>query len=97
MISPEWVFVFFISTKDGMGKVIKKLIAKINLIGHQVKFICCDGAGENGKYIQDIADQERIQVEYTSPNTLQYNEVAEHCIATLKSRGAAMMNAANLN
>src|SRR5687767_12641903 len=73
------------------------LMNKMRLYGKQVKYICCDNAGENEKYIQEIADQEAILMEWTSTETPQFNGVAEQKITALKLRGLAMMNAANLN
>jgi len=45
--------------------------------GTPVKFLCCDNAGENEKYVKQLCDKYGIQPEFTAPNTPQQNGVVE--------------------
>lgn len=90
-------FSYFIKTKDAIGGGFKQLLNRFNLLNNKVEFIRCDNSGENERYVAELASKFKIQMEYTSTDTPQYNGVVERQIETLKQRAIAMMNAAGLN
>ena len=90
-------YCFFIKSKSEIGIGFNKLIDNFKLHDQRVKFMCCDNAGENKAYLQQIANQEGIQPEFTTTGMPQFNGVAERRIAGLKQRAVAMMNAVNLS
>ena len=60
---------------------------------NQVKFICCDNAGENKKLEEKCdADGLGIIFEYTATGTPQQNAYVERAFPTLMGRARAMMN-----
>ena len=78
--------------KDNMVKLIKHLKIKI---GHQVKFLRCDNAGENLKTEEECMKQGLgVTFEYTLPNTPQQNGKVERNFTTLYGRVRSMLNAA---
>ena len=63
-----------------------------------VKYICCDNAGENkGLQQQLMKDGSKIQFEFTAPATPQQNGIVEHAFPTLMGCTRAMMNYAGFN
>ena len=90
-------FCYFIKSKDNIGSGFNKLINKFKTYDRKVEYVRCNNAGENKKYIQDIAINKQIKPEFTSTETPQFNGVAERQIAVLKQRAIAMMNSASLS
>ena len=60
-----------------------------------VKYVRCDNAGENSKYIKYLCNKYGIQPEFTAPNTPQQNGVIERSFATVEAKALAMLEAAN--
>ena len=89
-------FCFFMKSKTEIGQYALKYIQEVKKLSHKVKFIRCDGAGENRKYLQDVADDQGAVMEFASPDTPQFNGVVERRFATLKLRSQAMLNNAQL-
>ena len=90
-------FVYFLRTKDEVRDKIGLLIDQTRRLDLSIKIIRCDGAGENTRHLQDIARENGIQMEFTSPYTPQMNGVVERRIAVLKTRSQAMLNQADLS
>ena len=65
--------------------------------GTTVQYICCDNAGENEKYAKSLCDKHGVQTEFTASNTPQLNGVFEHSFATVRAKGLALLEAANIN
>ena len=63
--------------------------------GTPIKYIRCDNAGENEKYVKELCMKHGIQPEFTAPNTPQLNGVVECSFATVKAKALAMLEAAN--
>ena len=89
-------FCYFLKSRDEIGIGFESLLKKLKQLDRKVDYVRCDNAGENERYIQEIAVREKIQPEFTSSDTPQYNGVAERRLTVVKQRGVAMMNAANL-
>src|SRR5688500_12368075 len=90
-------FVYFMRTRVEVREKVGLLIAQVKCLGLNIKIIRCDNAGENNKHLGDIALENQIQVEFTSPYTPQMNRVVERRIAVLKTRSQAMLNQADLS
>ena len=90
-------FCYFLKSKDQIGGGLEILLAKFKVYNYKTKYLRCDNAGENEAYVQEVMMRHGIQPEFTSTETPQFNGVAERRIVTLKLRGMAMMNAANLS
>ena len=92
-------FSYFLKRKsETAGKVIaliKHLKATLN---YQIKYICCDNAGEN-RTLEEKSKNEGLGIiyEYTAPNTPQPNGRVERAFATLYGRVRSMLNSACLN
>ena len=63
-------FCYFVKNRDEIGKGFLTLISKFKVHGKRVRFIRCDNARENGKYIEEVADKEGILMECTTTETL---------------------------
>src|SRR5687767_9710436 len=90
-------FCYFIKAKDEIGEGLTQFIRKARVYGHKIKYLRCNGAGENTKHVEGVTLCKKIKMEYTSTDTPQYNGVAEQQIAVLKLRGLTMMQTAKLN
>lgn len=89
-------FSYFIKTKDSIGTGFEQILSQFNVLNKQVKYLRADNARENKKYVKELARKAKIQMEYTSTDTPQFNGVVKRRIETLKQRAMLMMNAANL-
>ena len=89
-------FVYFMRTKVEVRDKLVLLIAQARRLDLVVKIIRCDNSGENTEHLEEIARENGIQMEYTSPYTPQMNGVVERRIAVLKTRSQAMLNQADL-
>ena len=89
-------FTYFLKTKDEVRFKMDMLINQAKILGHEIRIVRCDNAGENVRHIQDIAKENNLKMEFTSPYTPQMNGVVERRIAVLKLRSQAMLNQADL-
>jgi transposase InsO family protein len=90
-------FCFFLKTKDEIGIKMELFIKQIKVLDKEITTIRCDNAGENISHLQRIAIEYKINIEFTSPHTPEYNGVVERRIASIKQKGHAMMLAANMS
>jgi len=65
-------------------------------LGHTVKYLRCDNAGEHQAKLQKVCEKFGIELEYTAPYTPQMNGVVERRIAVLLGGARAIMFSANL-
>src|SRR5210317_184296 len=87
---------FFCKEKSDLPEIILKLLKDLAQSGKKVKFVRCDGAGEN-KSLKALCDSEErgITFEFTARNTPQHNGRVERKFQTIFARTRAMLNAAN--
>jgi len=94
--SMKWSF--FLSSKKQQVSVLQGFLKQLNEMGHKVKHIRCDNAGENVSLKNELEKQgSTIRFEYTARATPQQNGKAERAFATLYGRIRAMMKGAGLN
>ena len=89
----------FLKQKSDMPKVMMVFLRKMKTRGTPVKYIRCDNAGENvdlKNKLQQSADLNDIEFEFTARDSPQFNGKIERKFATLYGRMRAMMNAAKL-
>ena len=86
----------FVNQKSKIGDATLSIIDKLIGLDKAPKFLRCDNAGENSKYLQELCIKKGIQLEFTAPNTPQQNGVAERAFAVLKNGAVAMLRGANL-
>ena len=65
--------------------------------GHIVKYIRCDGAGENKEPLKKMCDKHGIAMEKTAPDTPQQNGVVKRRITLLRQRAHAQLLSAGLD
>ena len=87
---------YFAPSKNYMIKFVKEMVTLINGLKLQVRYICCDNAGEHQSELQKYCVENGITLEYTAPNTPQQNGRAEKKIHILWQRAMTMMVTANL-
>ena len=86
---------FFLNKRTEMSEKVINLIKELKGSQKTVKFIRMDNAGENTKLSERIKKEElNINIEFTSPNTPQFNGQVERSFATLWGRVRAMLNGA---
>ena len=90
---------FFLHTKDEQVEVLfgwfDELESKYSI---NVKYICCDNAGENKPPQQQLKREGlKIQFKFMSPDTPQQNGVVECVFPTLMRHTRAMMNYTGFN
>lgn len=85
----------FIKAKSDLCDNVLPFIKELTSNGITVSSIRMDNAGENKQFGNSVKEL-GIKVEYTAPNTPQQNGVVERAIATIVSRGRAMMIHAGL-
>ena len=66
-------------------------------MGHTVKYLRCDNAGEHQSRMIEMCQKHNVEMEYTAPYTPQMNGVVERRIAVLLNGARAAMYAANFN
>jgi hypothetical protein len=66
-------------------------------MGHPVKYMRCDGAGENKEPLRKLCLTHGIVMEKTAPDTPQQNGVVERRITLLRQRAHAQLLAAGLD
>ena len=62
-----------------------QLLNQAKILGHEIKIVRCDNAGENVRHIQDIVIMNNLKMEFTSPYTPQMNGVVERRIKGSRS------------
>jgi len=87
---------FYLPSKDKLGIPLKHLITKLNNLGHHVKHVRMDNAGENKKYIEQVCVDVGAEPEHTAPNTPQLNGVVEKAYDVVKTKAIAMMEKARM-
>jgi hypothetical protein len=87
---------YFIPEKSAIGKVVEKVLDKINGMHKSTKYLRCDNAGENKKELSELCVQRGIQIEFTAPNTPQQNGVAERAFAVILDGALSSMIGAKL-
>ena len=65
-------------------------------LGHTVKYLRCDNAGEHQTKLKKVCETYKVEMEYTAPHTPQMNGVVERRISVLLNGARAAMYAANL-
>ena len=90
-------WVYFAARKAEMIKFITDLVKELNGLGHMVKYIRCDNAGEHMSALQDFSKEKGIILEYTAPYTPKQNGRVEKCIHNIWQRALTMMVQANFN
>jgi len=89
---------FFIRSKKQQVPVLEGFIKTLKELGHPVKHIRCDNAGENESLKKKLdADGSTIRFEFTARQTPQQNGKVERAFASLYGRMRAMMLGAGLD
>ena len=87
----------FRRTKSEIVKIMEKKIEELKNMGHTVKYLRCDNAGEHQSKMAEMCKKYSVEMEYTAPYTPQMNGVVERRIAVLLNGARAAMYAANFN
>ena len=66
-------------------------------MGHTVKYLRCDNAGERQSKMAEMCKKYSVEMEYTARYTPQMNGVVERRITVLLNGARGAMYAANLN
>lgn len=88
----------FLKEKSQLPEKVIGFVKKLAKENIMVKFIRCDGEGENkilGKELENLPN--KITIEFTGPSTPQYNGKVERKFATLWSKVRAVLNNAKLD
>ncbi|GJR75899.1 putative ribonuclease H-like domain-containing protein [Tanacetum coccineum] len=85
LVSPRFIWVFFLATKDETNEILKNFIKEIkNLVDKKVKIIRCDNRTEfKNKVMDDFCREKGIRKEYSVARTPQQNGVTERRNRTL--------------
>ena len=86
----------FRNTKGDLAKIVEEYFEYLKGMGHAVKYLRCDNAGEHQAKLQKVCEKFGVQLEYTAPYTPQMNGVVERRIAVLLGGARAIMFSANL-
>ncbi len=88
---------FFLTSKAAQVPFLIGPIKGLNVQKKQVKFICCNNAGEK-KSLEKKVDEEGIDIkfEYTARNTPQQNGKVQRAFAALYERMRAMVTAVTI-
>ncbi len=87
----------FESKKSSLITYMTAFVENQKVIGHPVKYIRCDGAGENEEPLKKLCNTYGIVMEKTAPDTPQQNGVVERRITLLRQRAHAQLLAAGLD
>jgi len=89
---------FFLTSKKQQVPTLQGFIKTLKELGHPVKYIRCDNAGENESLKNQLtAEGSSIRFEFTARMTPQQNGKVERAFATLYGRMRAMMLGAGLD
>ena len=86
----------FRNTKGDLAKIVEEHVEYLKGMGHTVKYLRCDNAGEHQVKLQKVCEKFGVQLEYTALYTPQMNGVVERRIAVLLGGARAIMFSANL-
>ena len=78
-----------------IGQVVEGFLELLAGIGNKTRFIRCDNAGENTKWLKNLCNKYGIIMEHTAPYTPQQNGVVERGFVTLQECAMAIMFSAN--
>ena len=84
---------YSISSKKLVGDAFKNHLQEMKSLGKCIKFLRCNNAGENTAYLELMAQEKGISMEYTNPHTPQQNGVVERKFPTLHRKANAMLHA----
>ena len=88
----------FDKSKDGLYSMVEDCIIHMDLLGHPIKTIRMDNAGENtSRGLKRLCDENSIEIEYTPPDTPKLNGVIERAFAVRWEIAKLFMQAAKLN
>jgi hypothetical protein len=76
---------FFTKKKSNLSVIIDNFLIKLKAADFKVRFLRCDNAGENLRALVSVCDSHGVTIEYTAPNTPQYNGVVERKFVTITS------------
>ena len=79
----------FHRTKSEIVKIVEKKIEELKNMGHTVKYLCCDNAGEHQSKMTEMCQKHNVEMEYMAPYTPQMNGVVERRIAVLLNSARA--------
>ena len=82
--------------KSEIPSIVAKKLDELNAIGKTVKYVRCDNAGEHKEKLRTVCKSRGAQLEYTTPDTPQFNGVVERKIVTDRLRAHAMEISARL-
>ncbi|MFM8622083.1 MAG: reverse transcriptase domain-containing protein, partial [Holophagaceae bacterium] len=89
---------FFLQSKSQQVPVLQSHIKILKEIGHPVKYIRCDNAGENESLKKQLEQEgSPIRFEFTARQTPQQNGKVERAFASLYGRMRAMMRGAGFD
>jgi hypothetical protein len=84
-------FDYFIGKKSEVLGILKGFISKVKAKGHEVKFVCCNNAGEHQSTFKLVCDAARVTKEFTAPHSPQMNGPVERQFATDGGKALASM------
>lgn len=88
----------FDKAKDGLYAMVEDTIIHMDLLGHPIKKIRMDNAGENtSRGLKRLCEENTIEIEYTPPDTPKLNGVIERGFAVRWEIAKTFMQAAKLN
>ena len=80
----DYCWSFFLKRKDDQCEILLQLFQETRNVGHLVKKIRCDNAGENIKFQKEcVLKGWNVTFEFTSPSTPQQNGRVERKFATI--------------
>ena len=82
--------------KSEIPAIVAKKLDELNAMGKIVKYVRCDNAGEHKEKLRTVCKSRGVQLEYTTPDTPQFNAVVERKIVTDRLRAHAMELSARL-
>lgn len=87
----------FTHTKNEMPDAVRLLFNRARGAHIKIDYLRCDNAGEHLTELKILCETHGVQIEYTAPDTPQYNGVVERRFHVDRQRGEAFMYAANFN
>ena len=76
-------------------KIVEKKMEDLKNLGHTVKYLRCNIAGEHQTKMAEMCGKYNVEMEYTAPYTPQMNCVVERRIVVLLNGERAAMYSAN--
>ena len=84
----------FAKLKSEIGNFYESVCEWLKSKGFEMKYLRCDNAGENIKQLKEVAFKFGVELEFTAPNTPQFNGIVERRFAVLTEKAKAMLTAA---